>query len=187
MQIDKVHIDGCKKGVPSAQRAIYDCLLPYLNMLSVRYLKKPADRQDVLQESFIKIFSKIDQFDAEKGRFQAWAAKILINCCLQHNAKTINRAEEPISAKEYSLSIQPDIIDQLSDEDLLLFLKRMPENYYQVFNLFIIEGFSHQEIAELLGVSEALSRKWLSRAREWLKKKLSIDNEFYIQLKLSNN
>lgn len=174
MEIDKKHIEGCKCGQASSQKKIYEVLLPYLNSLCKRYHSVSSDRNDILQETFIKIFTKIDQFDSKKGQFHSWASKIAINICLQHSAKSISRRETEITNRELLISVEPEIIKQLSNEELLQFLSTMPKDYYDVFNMYIVDGFSHDEISKILQIKASLSRKRLTRARAWLAKQSPI-------------
>ncbi|MFT4755310.1 MAG: RNA polymerase sigma factor (sigma-70 family) [Salibacteraceae bacterium] len=169
MKISRDCIEGCLIGDNSSQKELYELLLPYLNALCSRYLNNISTRQDVLQDSFIVIFSKIEQFDSEKGAFHSWASRIVINNCLKQN-KSGSRFTPFINEKQEE-SVDPSVLSHLSNEELIRFLKTMPEKYSEVFMLFLIDDFSHEEIAEILGIKINLSRKRLARARAWLKAK----------------
>jgi RNA polymerase sigma-70 factor (ECF subfamily) len=168
MKIDSNTIQKCKDYNPQAQKIVYVSLLPYFNSICKRYLSDAPSRSDVLQEAFIKIFTNIGQFDINKGEFKSWTARIVINACLQHSNKIISRKETELTSIEYQIPINPDIIDRLSNEEILTVLRKMPKAYYQVFNLYIVDGFSHDEIATMLEIKTSLSRKRLGRAREWI-------------------
>jgi len=168
MKISKDVIQKCKDYNPHAQKTVYEILLPYLNSLCRRYLSYSTNRNDALQEAFINIFTKIDQFDIRRGEFKSWSAKIAINACLQHSKKVSSRNEIELSSTQYQIPISPDIISRLTNEEVLKVLSNMPLEYFRVFNLFIIDGFSHDEIAEMLEIKSSLSRKRLARAREWI-------------------
>lgn len=187
MHIEKKYIEGIKRNEPRAQKEIYTQLLPYLNAICGRYLNELSFRQDVLQETFIKIFTKVNQFNPQKGKFQSWAAKILINACLQHNKKSEGKRTVEITEQIIQVSIRPEVLAALRDEDVLKFLQTMPSNYYTVFNLFIVDGYAHQEIAKLLDINESLSRQWLSRAKSWLKKHIDFDSGVFSYDNYSNN
>jgi len=146
---------------------------------------KSEEVKDVLQISFVSIFRNLAQFDMEKSGFKTWATKIVINNCLKNNQGHQKRSMEVLNIDFHSPQITPAIIDEIAYEDLLKWLKEMPSNYFEVFNLFVIDNFSHDEIAELLKIESALSRKRLSRARLWLKKRLineqdSFFNQFFL-------
>ncbi|MEM9544340.1 MAG: sigma-70 family RNA polymerase sigma factor [Bacteroidota bacterium] len=174
MNVSNDIIQKCKNRNPQAQRKVYDMLLPYLNSICRRYLPYSSNRNDVLQETFIKIFTKIDQFDSKRGEFKSWSGKIAINACIQHSQKTITRKEIELSDTEYQIPIGPNIIARLTNAEVLKVLSRMPLEYFQVFNLFVVDGFSHDEIAELLNIKSTLSRKRLARAREWISNRTAL-------------
>lgn len=168
MKVDRDTILKCKEFDPKAQKKAYTILLPYLNSICRRYLYQSSCRKDALQEAFINIFTKIHQFDIQRGAFDSWAAKIAINCCIQHSKKAASRKEIELSGSEYQIPINPEIVTRLSNEEVLKVLSQMPIDYFQVFNLFVVDGFSHDEISTMLGIKISLSRKRLSRAREWI-------------------
>lgn len=161
---------ACASGDRNAQRRLYSVLMPYLNAVCQRYLHDRAEAQDVLQETFISIFKNINQFDAERSAFRTWATRIAINFCLKNNAKRQRAPQIDEFSELHDTPIAPEILQKLSNEDLLDWLKTMPWAFAQVFNLHAIDGFSHEEIAQILGIEPALSRQRLSRAREWLRK-----------------
>lgn len=143
-----------------------------------RYLVNEADVKDVLQETFIHIFKSIDRFDVQKASFKTWTTKLAINNCLKYNAKNNRNSTEELIIDLHDSNVTPAVFTDISNEEMLAWLKKMPRSYFEVFNMFVIDGFSHEEIAQLLNIESSLSRKRLSRAREWLKKRLQTDNEF---------
>jgi RNA polymerase sigma factor (sigma-70 family) len=169
VKVKKEFIDGCLKGEYASQKELYDALLPYLNALCGRYLNDTSLRQDILQESFVVIFKKIEQFDPQKGAFHSWASRIVINNCLKQNKSAMRFVQ--LQLDKHEESVDPEVVSQLSNEELIRFLKTMPQKYYEVFNLFALEDFSHEEVGEILGIKVSLSRKRLARARAWLKAK----------------
>lgn len=158
---------------------MYQLLLPYLRAIANRYLKDDSYVKDALQESFVKIFLNIQKYDPGRATIEKWAARITINCCLNYNKRVIGKVKEELSTQFSQMQLSPKILESLSQEDLLRFLKRMPQEFFEVFNLQVIDGYTHKEISKLLGISEALSRQRLSRARTWVKGsslKLTYDN-----------
>ncbi len=164
-------IGACAAGDRPAQKRLYTMLVPYLNAICKRYLYDHTQAQDVLQESFIRIFTHIRQYDAALSNFKTWSARITINCCLKQNTKTARHHVLNLEPSAHDIAIPPEVIHQLSNDDMLLILRKMPEQYALVFNLYCIDGFSHTEIADILGIDHALSRQRLLRGREWLKKR----------------
>ena len=104
---------------------------------------------------------------------------------MKKNAKNNRNATEELKIDIHDTKVTPDIFENISNEEMLVWLKKMPQNYFEVFNMFVIDELSHDEIAKFLNINSSLSRKRLSRAREWLKKRLHTDNE--IQFKFSFN
>lgn len=174
MDFTKDIIQKCKDYNPKAQRRVYELLLPYLNSICRRYLPYSSNRNDALQEAFINIFTKIDQFDAQRGAFKSWSARIAINVCLQQSQQSISRKEIELSATEYQIPINSNVISRITNEEVLKILSKMPLEYFQVFNLYVVDGFSHDEIAQMLCIKVSLSRKRLERAREWIAKRTEL-------------
>lgn len=183
MDITEIILTQCKQGIPDAQRQLYSTILPYLRAIAGRYLKDESYSKDVLQESFVKIFRSLDNYDSKKGLFKTWAARILINTCLNYNSRVIGEPTEEIGEQTNELSVNYSDYSEFSDEHLLVILKQMPNKYYNVFNLAIIEGFSHQEIADMLQISAMSSRKQLSRGRKWLQNFFRNEPQFKSYLK----
>lgn len=165
-------IDKCIANDRAAQKDLYENLLPYLASVSRRYLVNTSDLDDALQNSFVNIFRHIDQYDSDKGSFKTWAVKITINSSLKLNEKMYKLKTTEFENGAGHESIEPVIYDDMNNDEMIEFLQGMPNSWFQVFNLFVVEGFSHKEIGELLSIDESLSRQRLSRARKWLKDRL---------------
>lgn len=171
-EISAKTLEACIAGDPVAERAVYDSLLPYLERIARRYLRNPNYCQDVLQDAFLQLFRYLPSFQLEKGKLVSWATKITINVALKYNRKA-----DPLKIRALSEEIveryaaPPEKLEQLSDEGLLLLLRKMPNAYYTVFNLAVIEEYSHREIGQMLNITEVSSRKKLSRAKAWLRKR----------------
>jgi RNA polymerase sigma-70 factor (ECF subfamily) len=182
MRIKDDLIECCKRGERSSQKNLYVILLPYLNTICQRYAYNPSNIQDILQESFIRIFKNIETYDTSRAKFKTWVTKITINCCLKNNQKVKRKTdveknvelEKDLDRIELNITLEPDILVKLNDDDFQRFINKMPAEYLQIFNLYIMEEFNHVEIANLLSINENLSRKRLSRARNWLKSKTNL-------------
>lgn len=170
VDIDSI-VAGCLAGDPKAQRALFDHLLPYLRHAVQRYVWQDEDVQDVLQEAFVRIFRSLDQFDPQKAQVQTWATRIAINQAITSGKR---QAARPVvrhgATGTEDVGEGPAILEELAAEDLLVHLRRMPPELYQVLMLHAVDGHDHGEIAEVLGISVWASRKRLSRARKWVKK-----------------
>ena len=168
-------IAKCLSNHRESQRQLYEVLMPYLNVICKRYLVNESDLKDALQDTFINIFKALGQFDVERASFKTWATRIAINCCLKKNTKHKAQATQEFITDLHETTISPDALESLSNAELIQWLKGMPTQYFEVFNMYVIDGFSHPEIAEILGIEVSLSRQRLSRGRAWLKKKLPED------------
>lgn len=175
MIISNELISSIKQNDRAAQKQLYTILLPYLNTVCKRYLINSSDISDTLQETFIRIFSNINQYDSSRSQFKTWAVKITINCALKYNEKMYRLPTNELLPEQQMVTIDPSILKKLSDEDLMTFFKTMPKHYFEVFNMYVIDGFAHKEIGKILKIDESISRKRLSRARQWLQSK--VDNQ----------
>jgi len=162
-------IAAAKKGIWSAQKELYLFYADDMMSIAIRYTRDQSAAKDLVQDSFIKFFEKIDQFDLKKGLPGPWLSRILINKALQ-NFKKENRLSfetETIFAQEPSREIS--IVETLEAEDILKLLKELPEGCRVIFNLNVIEGYKHVEIADLLGITASASRSQLTRAKKLLR------------------
>ena len=158
----------------TAQRQLYDQLLPYLRGVCRRYLRNDSFTMDVLQESFIKLFRSLDRYDSNRAPLKGWAARIVINTCLNYNDRVIGAPTDELSELDEPVETPATVVEtdwaKLTDDRLLGLLRRMPTGYLEVFNLFVIDGYSHQEVANLLSINETTSRQKLTRAKAWLRR-----------------
>ena len=186
MEINSLILERLKKQDHRAQREFYDLMLPYLRAICSRYLYDKSNVKDILQESFISIFTNIDSFDSQKGNIRKWSSTVVINKSINQNKKIARRQESKFEIKIHDLG-ESDAVSKMTDEDLLFILKKMPPELLDVFNLNIIDGYSHREISDLLSISVLASRKKLSRARQWLQSTFRNDDKTIIYLQNSIN
>lgn len=165
-------IDLCKKGDRKAQRAIYDKLAPRMFPLCLRYVCDRNLAEDLLQDGFVTLFSKIGSYKGN-GSFDGWARKIFVTTALMYLRK--NDAIRQSDDIEYARHLSSESSDQLQDigyKELMKLITSLPTGFRTVFNLNVIEGYSHKEIGDMLGISEVTSRTHLSRARVILQDKI---------------
>ncbi len=169
-------IQACKKQQRDAQRQVYELLARKLYYTCSRYLKKEEEIEEAMADAFYIIFTKIDQLKEELA-FEGWAKKIAVNQCLMQLKKNVNfnLYLEDVSLKDQPLT---DEMCELEEEDLLNLLNYLPDGCKTVFSLFVIEGFSHKDIAEKLQISEGTSKSQLNVAKTKLK---DLVNQFYYQ------
>lgn len=162
-------IEGCKRQDREAQKLLYNQYASKFYALCCRYIKDKMEAEDVLITAFTKILNRIDQYTGG-GNFEGWMRKVVVNDALSYLRKNKNMyLETDIAAADY----EPDyekLEDQLEAEDLLKMIESLPSGYRIVFNLYAIEGYSHKEIGDQLGISENTSKSQLSRARAALQK-----------------
>ncbi|MCU0430775.1 MAG: sigma-70 family RNA polymerase sigma factor [Cytophagaceae bacterium] len=161
-------IRQCLENKPSAQKELYKTLASKLYAVCLRYTRSKDEAQDWLQEGFIKIFTHLHSFKFE-GPFEGWARRIVVNHILSELRKVKNRGNFADLDSVFDLqSSEAGPQDQLQLNDALQLLNHLPEGKRVIFNLFVIEGFSHKEIAEMLSISEGTSKSQLNRAKDIL-------------------
>lgn len=172
-------VEGCQSGHPGCQQALVHRFSGLLYSVCLRYIGDRDKSQDVLQESFIKIFKYINKFDSNRGSLQGWMRKITVNESLKLlNKKSLDTTSLSVDYND-QVKVAPEAITNISVDDLMTIVRTLPDGYRQVFNLSVIEGYSHKEIGKMLGIAEVTSRSNLSRAKQILRKKLnsSVNNE----------
>ncbi len=163
---------GCIAARPKAQKALFDLYAPKLYAVCLRYMKDQVRAQDTLQDALIKIFAKISNYKSE-GSFEGWLKKITVNTCLDQLRKDKKLLTDlAIDDVSHKLSTNSFSAEKLMADDLLNLVQALPDGYRTVFNLFAIEGYSHQEIAKQLGISESTSKTQYLRARAYLKDRI---------------
>ena len=153
-------------------KAIYEKLAPKMMSLCLRYMGDREDAKDVLQDGFVTLFSKIDSYSGE-GSFEGWARRIFVNTALMALRK--NDALKMSDSLESAAHLQGGEMSQMqsiSYRELLAMIAELPSGYRTIFNMYVVEGYSHKEIAAALGISEATSRSQLMRARTMLQDKI---------------
>ncbi|MFT5724071.1 MAG: RNA polymerase sigma factor (sigma-70 family) [Bacteroidia bacterium] len=164
-------VEQCLQGDHSAFEKLYKMLSPKMYAVSLRYTQQDQDAQDVLQEAFIRIYKNLAQFKFS-GSFEGWCRRIVSNTAIEALRKK-GRIKENSTEVLPELPVDPKSFEKLKYEDLMKLVRALPDGYRSVFNLYVIDGFSHKEIGKMLGVSESTSKTQLYKARLALQKKLS--------------
>lgn len=171
-QTEKELIQACIKGDRNCQKQIYEYYAPKMMAVCQRYAKNKAEAEDIFQEGFIRVFRHIQNFTSE-GSFEGWIRRIMINTALKYNAKKSVAWNLDFSEiADMHEKVEPSVISSLSEEELTHYISELPEGYRMVFNLFVVEGYSHKEIGDLLSIEESTSRSQLVKARKMLQFKL---------------
>lgn len=174
MTIEQLHniIKGCIKQNQHCQRQLFDVASEKVMQVCQRYCPNKEEARDLFQDSFIKIFSSLDKYDNQKGEFNAWIYSITKNTVLTYlKSKRIKFdaiEEKHFDDKEWS-NVNDDVF---TEQDILQEIQKMPEGYRTVLNLYVFEELSHQQIAQLLQITESTSRSQIVRARNYLKNRL---------------
>jgi RNA polymerase sigma-70 factor (ECF subfamily) len=165
-------VNECIKGNPKAQKTLFDKFAPRMYSVCLRYMKNAQQAEDVLQDGLVKVFTKLSDYKNE-GVLEGWIRRIMVNTCLDQIRKDV-KFQRDIQAEEveYKLEHKDFIAERLMAEDLMKLVQSMPEGYKVVFNMFAIEGYSHQEIAAALGVTESTSKSQYLRARAYLRDRI---------------
>ena len=164
-------IEGCKAGERRAQADLYRMFSPKLFGVSLRYSRDRTEAEDTLHEAFVKIFDKISQYSG-KGSFEGWMKRIVVNIALEkYRTRYRLQTVEDITIYDSQSTID-DIYEALSVAQLMEVIQALPPRYKMVFNMYAIDGYSHKEIADIMGINEGTSKSNLSRARKILQEKV---------------
>ncbi|MGB4846177.1 MAG: sigma-70 family RNA polymerase sigma factor [Ferruginibacter sp.] len=166
-------IRGCLRDDNSCQKEIFHRFAGRMLGVCNRYARNSADAEDILQDAFIKVFDKIYQFKFE-GSFEGWIRRIVVNTALKKYS--LRRYEKEVVGYEINdrneSSMEPSAYAHLTEKELLDLINSLPDGYRLIFNLYVIEGYQHDEIADMLGIQSGTSRSQLVKARNMLQKQI---------------
>ena len=167
---DKLLIKDCLKGKTEAQRRLYEKYRSMWFMICLRYVKEREDALDILQDSLVKIYTKLNQYDPNKGQFSTWSSKIVVNESIMFSKKKLKELGlDQLHEDSLLYAKEEEKLELLSAQELTKMVQELPEGYRLVFNLNVIEGYTHIEIVELLGISVGTSNSQLFKAKNILK------------------
>ena len=167
----------CRRGDQRAQRDLYERYAPQMLSLCRRYVRSLEDAEEVLSNAFIKVFRKIDQFNGD-GALGAWIRRIMVNESLNFIKYRKNLFVE-VEEENHSDFSHENLQEEFNAEHLMAMIAELPLGYRTVFNLYAIEGYTHKEIGEKLGISENTSKSQLSKARKHLQEKFGANELLY--------
>jgi RNA polymerase sigma-70 factor (ECF subfamily) len=176
MNLDHTHtidslLEGCRKGDRKAQESLYKTLASRMMGVCMRYAKDTFEAEDVLQMGFVKVFQKVSEFRGE-GSFEGWIRRIMVNTAIESYRKNLRNLNLVDIDEVYDQPQSTFDMSGLELKDLLKLVQQLSNGYRLVFNMYVIEGYSHKEIAGQLGITEGASKSQLSRARAILKEKI---------------
>lgn len=160
-------IEGCLRSDRKMQQQLYQQFAPKMYGICLRYAGNVQEAEDILQEGFIKIFNKISSYRGE-GSFEGWIRRIFVNTAIEHFRKKtylqpITEIEENTIEGNYL-----SVLDSLAEKDIIQLVQQLSPGYRTVFNMYVVEGYTHKQIAEALDISEGTSKSQLSRAKSIL-------------------
>lgn len=169
---DQEILKGCRKGKRKAQEALYHKYAQKMMGICRRYSKNYEEAEDVFQEGFVRTYKYIGKLE-QTNSLGAWLKRVFINTAINYYQKNKKHHDHLDTDTLYHAHDQyEDAIDQLSTQELLALVNNLPDGYRIVFNLYVMEGYNHKEIAETLGIAEGTSKSQLSKAKSMLKKQL---------------
>lgn len=165
-------LERCLHGDETARKALYDQFAPIAYAICLRYADQAENAKDALQEGFIKVFSHLKDFKGE-GSFEGWLRRIFVNVSLEHCRKRGRLVfSEDGGTPEEEEGLNPEAYERIDFKELMKFIAALPDGYRTVFNLYVLEGWSHKDIANELGISESTSKTQLFKARRQLQVQL---------------
>ncbi|WP_235906019.1 RNA polymerase sigma factor [Ginsengibacter hankyongi] len=164
-------IKGCIDGNRQMQEILYKKFSPKMYGVCLRYSGNVDDANDLLQEGFIKVFKNLLKFRGD-GSFEGWMRRIFVNTSIEHFRKKVKLYNVTEVQENTIEDSDLNILDTLAEKDIIILVNELSPGYKTVFNMHVIEGYSHKEIAGMLGITEGTSKSQLARAKGVLKKSL---------------
>ncbi len=162
-------LDGCLQGDRRSQELLYKQFYGYAMGLCLRYARSRDEAAEILNDGYFKIFTKLETFDRERP-FKTWLGRVMINTALdQYRREAKHQVHEGIDSAENVVAANEDVISHLAYQELIEMVQQLPLAYRTVFSLAVLDGYTHEDIAQELGISVGASKSNLSRAREKLK------------------
>jgi len=169
---EKQLIDNCLQGDRNAQRQLYELYSGKMMGICLRYCRDRETAKDLLHDGFVKIYTHLDNFEG-KGSFEGWIRRIMVNTALEYLRKKNDEGFSQDIEEAFTLtSDDHGALEKMQADELLKVIQKLPDAYRTTFNLFVIEGFSHREIAESMNITESSSRVYLTRAKQILQQML---------------
>lgn len=157
-------INGCIDGNRRMQEELYRRFSPRMYAVCLRYAGNGEEAQDILQDGFIKVFKKLESFRGD-GSFEGWIRRIFVNTAIEHFRR--KKYLTPVTEKEENTieGNYASALDDMGAKDIMALVQQLSPGYRTVFNMYVVEGYSHKEIGDILGISEGTSKSQLSRAK----------------------
>ena len=162
-------VKGCAGGDKRSQEILYKRYFSFAMSICIRYTRDENEAMEIVNDSYMKVLEGLSDYDSSRP-FKPWFGKVLVNTAIDNYRKNLKRYDNlSINAVTEAGEQEPDIEAELSVNDILELYRHLPENYKLTFNLFEIEGYSHEEIGRMMGVTASTSRSNLARAKKMLR------------------
>jgi RNA polymerase sigma-70 factor (ECF subfamily) len=171
-ELERALVQSCKKQDRKGKHATFNRFAGKMMAVCRRYLGPGPDAEDALMEGFMKVFAKVETFN-DSGSFEGWIRRIMVNECLMKIRKQGNNYTKPID-EAWDIGQPEDALMHLRTTEIEALIAELPPGYRTIFNLYAIEGYTHDEIATLLNISAGTSKSQLSRARTLIQQKLKL-------------
>ena len=169
---EKELIEGCIQGEANAQRMLYKRFSSLIYGICLRYAKNRMEAEDVMQDAFVKVFKYLKDFSGQ-GSFEGWVRRVAVNTAITNYRKNLKtRYEDAVDERTNNEYTVVDYDVEYTMEEMLACVQNLPDGYRTVFNLYVVEGFKHKEISEMLGIDTNTSKSQLSRAKGQLQRAL---------------
>lgn len=178
-------IKGCIKNDRKSQKELYKLYYGYALRICLRYAQHKEEAVEVVNDGFMKVFSTIGKYDSQKS-FNSWLSTIMINTAIDQYRKRLKQLAMESLNENHSIHEEENILSSLNYDDLINLVQRLSHAYRTVFNLFAIDGYSHEEIADLLQISVGTSKSNLFKAREHLKKMLQEQQKIAVNIGINH-
>lgn len=169
----EIWLEGCRRQDSECQRLLYRHFYNYALTISLRYAASRDEAREILNDAFVKIFSRIDRYTGQ-GAFKIWLGRVVVNTAIDryraHCRERVMESPEDTAP----LDCSPSVLDYLYHEDLIRLVQQLPPSYRLAFNLHVVEGYTHEEIAEMLNIQTGTSKTNLMKAKEKLKRLILI-------------
>jgi RNA polymerase sigma factor (sigma-70 family) len=170
--LEEAIIEGCKREKPAFQELLYQKYSARMMAICTRYAKTRFEAEDVFHEAFVRVFKNINSY--QQGSFEGWMKRIFVNTAINNFRKNQKHYGHEQHSEDHNLASEDEpVLSGISVKELMEIIAKLPEGYRVVFNLAVIEGYTHKEIGEMLGIAEGTSKSQLAKAKLLLKKTLT--------------
>lgn len=165
-------LNGCRKKRSAAQKRLFEQYYGFAMSICLRYAANKTEAEEMLNDGFIKVFDKIDYYDPAKS-FEAWLRTVIVRTSIDYYRKNHKKVSFMDVEEAHFLAYEDHHLEQLAADEIMELVQKLPPAYRTIFSLYVVEGYSHNEIAEMLGINAGTSRSNLAKARiklqEWIK------------------